>query len=442
MATFPLSAILAGTPTLDDEDTLDGTYIDDADPAMPVAEPRKPLDVSKGAPTGGNIDALKEAFAQARQNRLGAELGMAGETIQRAFAPKTQSTGYWQRMLQGADRPVQEMQAQQKLEADRDAAATAKLGKELYAKQVAAQAEKLQREAELQKVKLDPNSQFNVAGRARWRALNPELAEQMGAHFETATLTDLGDPVKIREMLVRQKQDEADAAFRRDKLEADVSEGKANRESREAEGQKNRENRLEAERIAQAGRDAARAASVDRAETAFQRKIQEGLFSVEEKTQMLDVNLQQLYDMVERYGPSEMLGPQGKQMRLFLGEIATDRAKLMDPTSAAMLGEVEREAANLWDPNTNAARFNLAKKSALALLKTMQANNRKRAEIAYQVRGMQAPQRGATVGAPKAPPPSPAAAPTAPEAGGAVRIDPDTGERRQWNGKEWVVLSG
>lgn len=220
MATFPLSAILGGIPAAsDEEDTLAATYIDDADPSMPVAEPRKPLDVSKGAPTGGNIDALKEAFAQARQNRLGAELGMAGETIQRAFAPKAQSTGYWQRMLQGADRPVQELQAQQKLDADateralkrqdagldrdlkRQTLELNRLGREEQARRYEQEVAKIRAENELKARQNDPTSEESVAAQdaAAQTAYGKSLGPKLRSLSATQLLTGAGLLKTLRE---------------------------------------------------------------------------------------------------------------------------------------------------------------------------------------------------------------------------------------------------
>lgn len=195
---------------------LDWRLMDDAEPIasalQPAPEPRKALDVSKGAPVSqqpqqdkGGIDALKEAMAQARQNRLGAELGMAGQTIANAFVPQ-KSSGFWERQLAGADRPVQELQAFQKQRGDEEDRKLKREGEgldrqlrqqqvninDLSARAMAEArqqaAEKARAELELDKRMRDKTSPESVAaqaalGETAWgKALGPEGIKALSAH--------------------------------------------------------------------------------------------------------------------------------------------------------------------------------------------------------------------------------------------------------------------
>jgi len=219
-----LMATLLGEDYVDEP--LDWRLMDDAEPlsaalqpSQPPPEPRKALDVSKGAPSAltqpeprqdsGGIGALKEAMAQARQNRMGAELGMAGETIANAFVPQ-KSSGFWQRQLEGADRPVQELQAQQKMRGEVEKLRGEGLDRDLKRQQVdinqmSAQAlvdaktaalEKAKREADLEKRKGDLTSPETQAAQAalsstKWgEALGPEAIKGLTARdIELGALT-------------------------------------------------------------------------------------------------------------------------------------------------------------------------------------------------------------------------------------------------------------
>ena len=137
-------------------------------------------------------------------------------------------------------------------------------------------------------------------------------------------------------------------------------------------------------------------------------KNKKSVQEVEDRRINIDQNLALLDKLVEDKGTQEWFGPQESEMRRLINEIATDTAKLADPTSVARPSEVDQAKEGLFEPGSLTTR----NATARSLIQKYRDSINRRAETAYKVRGLTPPQEQkqvADMAAPKAPlaPPPP-----------------------------------
>lgn len=117
------------------------------------------------------------------------------------------------------------------------------------------------------------------------------------------------------------------------------------------------------------------------------QKQQQTMLEIEDRRQNINANIKQLQDMVAENGTYELLGSQNQDMDRLLEQIATDMAKLQDPNSVARPSEVEAVKKTLIKPgfaNSNA--------TAQDILNNFSNEVNRRADSAYNIRGLKAPQ--------------------------------------------------
>jgi hypothetical protein len=150
--------------------------------------------------------------------------------------------------------------------------------------------------------------------------------------------------------------------------------------------------RLEVERLrneAAGGPGSARAAA---AMSATEKKRQQVL-EVENFTANIDRNIEAVKEQIDKTGTFELTGPEGAIMDRRLTEIATDLAKLADPTSVAREGEVKLMRQGLVD--SGFLGLATSNKTAKAVLDALKEDVKQRRITAYQKRGLDLPD-GAT----------------------------------------------
>ena len=150
--------------------------------------------------------------------------------------------------------------------------------------------------------------------------------------------------------------------------------------------------RLEVERLrneAAGGPGSARAAA---AMSATEKKRQQVL-EVENFTANIDRNIEAVKEQIDKTGTFELTGPEGAIMDRRLTEIATDLAKLADPTSVAREGEVKLMRQGLVD--SGFLGLATSNKTAKAVLDALKEDVKQRRMTAYQKRGLDLPDGAA-----------------------------------------------
>lgn len=124
------------------------------------------------------------------------------------------------------------------------------------------------------------------------------------------------------------------------------------------------------------------------------QKKQDAVTEIESRRQTVNQNIEQLKKMIKEGGTYEAFGPHNEIMDSIVNDIATDMAKLKDPSSAARPGEVELEKASIIKSGM------LQRNStAMAKLDALEQRLNDRVANAYSVRGLPVPP---TAGAPQA----------------------------------------
>jgi len=95
-----------------------------------------------------------------------------------------------------------------------------------------------------------------------------------------------------------------------------------------------------------------------------------------------------LKEMIDKDGTYEAFGPHNQNIDRLVEQIATDMAKLQDPSSVARPSEVESIKKNLIQSG-----FQNRNSSAIDLLASFEGEVDRRADSAYDIRGLQKPQQ-------------------------------------------------
>lgn len=112
---------------------------------------------------------------------------------------------------------------------------------------------------------------------------------------------------------------------------------------------------------------------------------QKTMREIETRRKMLVSNLSEWKRVVGEVGTGELMGDTDKYLRALQTDIATDMAKLADPTSSAMSGEVEKYRTSLPEIGTF---VNQRGKTAMDLIDKAINKVNERVNEAYSVRGL------------------------------------------------------
>ena len=117
-------------------------------------------------------------------------------------------------------------------------------------------------------------------------------------------------------------------------------------------------------------------------------KKKSAMFEVEDRRNNINDAITSLDKMIEDDGTWEATGSHNQTMDRLVDQIATDMAKLQDPNSVARPGEVELVKQQLIQSG-----FRNSNSTARDLLQKFKGEVDRRAETAYKVRGLEAPQK-------------------------------------------------
>lgn len=193
----------------------------------------------------------------------------------------------------------------------------------------------------------DPNSQQSQAFRKMIETQFPHIAKGYGQSWSQVSAADkenIFEPMKLKE---------------------------------------NIDSRKDAMRIATMGRQDA--LNLKTAEKNDKKK--QAINEVEERRQNINANVEQLKSMIKEDGTYEMLGSHNQDIDRLTEQIATDMAKLMDPNSVARPQEVEMIKKTLIKPG-----FSNSNSTATDILNNFGNEINQRADTAYRIRGLDAPQ--------------------------------------------------
>jgi hypothetical protein len=154
--------------------------------------------------------------------------------------------------------------------------------------------------------------------------------------------------------------------------------------------------RLEVDRLRNEAAGGPGSSRANAAESAAEKKRLQVL-EVENFTSNIDRNIEAVKAQIDKTGTFELTGPEGAIMDRRLTEIATDLAKLADPTSVAREGEVKLMRQGLVD--SGFLGLATSNKTAKAVLDALKDDVKQRRIIAYQKRGLDLPE---AAGAPAA----------------------------------------
>jgi hypothetical protein len=145
----------------------------------------------------------------------------------------------------------------------------------------------------------------------------------------------------------------------------------------------NIEARKDSMRIAAMGRqDALNAKLADKND-----KKKMAMNEIEDRRQNINSNIAQLKSMIEEDGTWEATGSHNQDIDRLTEQIATDMAKLMDPSSVARPAEVEQIKKTLVKPG-----FSNKNSTAIDILSNFETEVNRRADNAYTIRGLDSPQ--------------------------------------------------
>lgn len=124
---------------------------------------------------------------------------------------------------------------------------------------------------------------------------------------------------------------------------------------------------------------------------ATEEKKKAALAEVEDRRRNIEDNVTILENMIKEKGTYEAFGSHNQDMDRLAEAIATDMAKLSDPSSVARPSEVEAVKKNLVRPGMGQRNS-----TALDILKNFRGEINRRADNAYKVRGVDIPAKEAS----------------------------------------------
>lgn len=360
--------------------------------------------------------SYKQALAQARQGRMAADIGQLGNDFASKLLGTKPSTDFWQRQRDESQGPLETLRAlsgvragqlaqKQKLAAGAvnqmnalaaaQNAANTTARNALYQKELEARAKKLQAEIDERAASTDATSDTSRVAQDRYLESLP--AEERGKWEPIVRRTPAKDLPGF-EAIAKRGDKAQEAAAKARKEEAD-------RAAKAALAERDRQFKAQQDALKQQAKTTGtpQAPAGGQWTKAEERRL-EGLITLEGRTRAIEADMGDLRSLVVSEGPTEAFGSAGGKMKQFLTSIATNRAKAVDPSSAAMWGEVETQMKQLWDPESNKARVGLSKQTALELMDNLLALTQRATGIEYNVRGFQRPTSGSVFDATRLPP--------------------------------------
>lgn len=137
-------------------------------------------------------------------------------------------------------------------------------------------------------------------------------------------------------------------------------------------------------------------AAIEAKKEASQEKQKQSMNEVSDRYLNIKDNISKLKGLVEQTGGGSFLGPENKQMDQYITGIATDMAKLVDPSSVARETEVEGFKKMLFEPGVGTALGNRTS-TLQSVLKNFEDMVDKRLDTAYKIRGIEKPEQVADV---------------------------------------------
>jgi len=192
----------------------------------------------------------------------------------------------------------------------------------------------------------DPNSNASKAFRDSIKSNFPRIADSFGKNWENVTASDqalIFKPLELKEQIEGRKQTAALLAESR----------------RDAQGVKADEKN---------------------------EKKKAAMFEIEDRRTNINANIDALDKMIEDNGTYETFGSHNQDLDRLVDQIATDMAKLQDPTSVARPAEVDQIKRTLVKPG-----FQNSNSTARDILKNFRGEVARRADGAYKIRGLSLP---------------------------------------------------
>lgn len=206
----------------------------------------------------------------------------------------------------------------------------------------------------------NPQSNSSKAIREQYKRMFPDIAKADG--FDTLSANDikngLSDPIKLRESIDARKEEARQRAADRAAM---------------AQGRK-------------LDKEDERAWKEEQKEKEVTEKKKTLLNEVEDRRTNIHSALDELDKKIEEDGTFEMFGSHNQDMDRLVDQIATDMAKLQDPSSVARPSEVEAVKKNLIESG-----FKNSNSTARQIIKNFRAEVERRADSAYKIRGVEKP---------------------------------------------------
>lgn len=202
--------------------------------------------------------------------------------------------------------------------------------------------DKMQRDADM----FDPNSERSIAFRNAFKSASPSIAAAYGDKFDQLTAGDSDNSYKwaaLREGIDARKQN------------AQILSG----QRQEALNLKSQEK---------------------------EEKKKQSVVEIQDRYNNIKDSIASLGQMIKNNGTQEMFGPENKNMEQYIEAIATDMAKLVDPSSVAREAEVASFKRMLFEPG-----FWQRESTVKGVLNNFEKMVDKRLKNAYEVRGLEMP---------------------------------------------------
>jgi hypothetical protein len=134
-------------------------------------------------------------------------------------------------------------------------------------------------------------------------------------------------------------------------------------------------------------KDLARQEKLDKEQRKIEQENKETMVTIEDRRRNIKDNLALLKKQVQEKGTYEMFGSHNADIERRIDQIATDMAKLTDPNSVARPSEVEMFKRGLFEPG-----LGVRNSTALNILDNFESEVDKRADNAYNLRGVENPE--------------------------------------------------
>jgi hypothetical protein len=121
---------------------------------------------------------------------------------------------------------------------------------------------------------------------------------------------------------------------------------------------------------------------------AAEEKKKQSVVEIEDRRTNIQQNLGILKKMIQENGTFELMGSHNQDMNRLIEQVATDMAKLSDPSSVARPSEVEAVKATLVSPG-----FKNSNATAIKILDNFAGEVNRRADTGYKVRGLTPPSQ-------------------------------------------------